>query len=259
MYTIGMITTNHPKRFKILEKAINSIEKLKNKQIRKILSVDEFPQFRTNKEFFDKFSKTGWEVFFKKHTGRNSMVTNQLNLLNKINTEWILYCEDDITFKEIPPFTILEKILTKENGFLSLTGHVHEFPSSETLEYSRNKENYIDIGEYQILKKDPSVFQTKWFLNFPSCFIRKDHLVDVLRYSSNRFAGSSYSIEEGLSYAWFENNMHLKFNSYILLKGLDLSSEDILKEIHKKTILNYWNNDITTQVPPVNDKESMWF
>lgn len=258
MYTIGVITTNHPKRFDLLTKTISSIEKNNINNIPKILSVDEFPNFKTDFDFFSKIQQKGWQITFKKHSGNNSMVTNQLNLLEKVNTEWILYCEDDVTFKNIPSLKSCNEILKPEIGFISMNAHVHEFPTNETLKYCLDDSNYKKIENYILLSKDSKIFQHKWYFNYPSCFIRKEHLKFMLYDSSNRYKNSSYSIEEGLSYSWLINFDKL-YKNYIILQDLDLKKQDTLQEIHNSAILNYWNNDPTTRVEPVNNKASMWF
>ena len=107
MYTLGVITTNHPKRFQTLLKTIDSLERGELIGIPKILSVDQLPGISTNHSFFDKFAEAGWKVVYKDHTGRNSMVTNQLNLLKYVETTWVLYCEDDVTLREIPEISVL--------------------------------------------------------------------------------------------------------------------------------------------------------
>lgn len=258
MYTIGVITTNHPKRFDLLTKTIDSIEKNDVRDITKILSVDEFSNFKTDFDFFSKIQEKGWEITFKNHSGKNSMVTNQFNLLEKVKTEWILYCEDDVTFKNIPNFKICNQILKPETGFISMNAHVHEFPNNETLKYCFNNSSYKNIEDYVLMYKDSKIFQHKWFFNYPSCFIRKEHLKFMLLESSDRYKNSNYSIEEGLSYSWLINFDKL-YKNYIILQNLDLKKQDILQQIHDSAILNYWNNDPTTRVEPVNNKASMWF
>jgi hypothetical protein len=49
------------------------------------------------------------------------------------------------------------------------------------------------------------------------------------------------------------------YNSYIILQNPNLKSEELLQEIHNAAILNYWNNDPSTRIEPVNSKASMWF
>ena len=214
MYTLGVITTNHPKRFQTLLKTIDS--------------------------------------------GRNSMVTNQLNLLKYVETTWVLYCEDDVTLREIPEISVLSKILTEDTGFVSLNAHVHEFPSNNTIEYCKQKQNYTNFDRFVLLKKDSDVFQHKWYFNFPSCFVRKQHLEFILQNASSNYSKSSYSIEEGLSYSWLTHKER-EYNSYLILRNPNLKSENLLQEIHDSAILNYWNNDPSTRIEPVNQKASMWF
>jgi hypothetical protein len=258
MYTLGLITTNHSKRFETLSKTIHSFNKQELRKIPKILSVDQLPGISTNHSFFDKFEKKGWEVIYKNHTGRNSMVTNQLNLLSKVKTEWLLYCEDDVTLRDIPDQLTANKILSNDTGFISLNAHVHEFPSNNVIEYCKQKNNYVSVDRFTLLKKNSDIFQHKWYFNFPSCFVRKEHLQFLLQNASLNYGGSSYSIEEGLSYSWL---MHKEkhYNSYIILQNPNLKSEELLQEIHNAAILNYWNNDPSTRIEPVNSKASMWF
>ena len=44
-----------------------------------------------------------------------------------------------------------------------------------------------------------------------------------------------------------------------MLQNPNLKSEELLQEIHSAAILNYWNNDPSTRIEPVNNKASMWF
>ena len=258
MYTIGIITTNHPKRFDTLLKTINSFEKNQTKDIKKILSVDKFPTIETDFSFFNNFEQMGWKVVYKDHTGKNSMVTNQQNLLNFVDTEWLLYCEDDVILRDIPSVDSLKKILTKETGFVSLNAHVHEFPTNDTIQYCKQNKNYTNIDDFCLLKKDKEVFQHKWYFNFPSCFVRKQDLLFILENASNNYCNSHYSIEEGLSYSWLSNKEN-QYCDYIILKNPNLEKKEILQEIHDSAILGYWNNDLTTRIEPVNKKASMWF
>lgn len=260
MYTLGLITTNHSKRFETLSKTIDSLNKQELRKIPKILSVDQLPGISTNHSFFNKFKEKGWKVVYKNHTGRNSMVTNQLNLLSNIDTEWVFYCEDDVSFRKIPSVSCLEKILNKDLGFISFNAHVHEFPVSETKNYCLDNQNYKKIDECYLLKKDKNIFQHKWYLNFPSCLIRVEHLRSCLQHASKRFANSAISIEEGLSYAWFELFREKGYDEFIILDNKPTKSvSNIFQEIHNNAIMNYWDNDLSTRIEPVNNKASMWF
>jgi hypothetical protein len=258
MYTIGLITTNHPKRFDVLLKTINSFDKEQTKDIKKILSVDKFPTIKTDFSFFKKIQEMGWSVVYKEHTGKNSMVTNQQNLLSFVETEWLLYCEDDVVLRDIPPVDTLKKMLTQETGFVSLNAHVHEFPNISTIQYCRKNENYNNVDDFCLLKKNKETFQHKWYFNFPSCFVRKQDLKFILEDATNNYCNSHYSIEEGLSYSWLLNK-ESQYSNYIILKNPNLQKKDILQEIHDSAILSYWNNDLTTRIEPVNKKASMWF
>lgn len=260
MFSFGLITTNHPKRFEILHKTVSSVEKHLESSVSKVMSVDEFPDIETDFKYFQKYKDLGWKVCFKKHTGRNSMVTNQLNLLENSpqNLEWILYCEDDVTFKNIPSNKTISKILTENTGFVSLNAHVHEFPTNETIEFCNNEQNYIQVDNYSLLNKNKEIFQKKWYFNFPSCYVRKKHLKSILEYASKNYSGSNYSIEEGLSYSWFEIFKNHNYKNWALLSGCP-TGDDTLKEIHRLAVLNYWDNCPETQVEPVNQKSSMWF
>tara|TARA_B100000131_G_scaffold237265_1_gene229327 strand:- start:1559 stop:2332 length:774 start_codon:yes stop_codon:yes gene_type:complete len=257
VYSVGLITTNHPKRFEILRKAVDSIDVPPS--VPKVMSVDIFPDIETDSEYFNQYTSAGWKVVYKKHTGKNSMATNQLCLLGQIETEWLLYCEDDITFREIPTPAAAEKLLTSKTGFISLNAHVHEFPTDTTIDYCIDESNYTEVEKYFLLKKDPVVFQKKWYFNFPSCFVRKTHLQQILNCANQKYSGSPYSIEEALSYAWNEIKGNEGYNNYIILNNKVTQRENALKEIHNSAILNYWDNDISTQVAPVNQKASMWF
>ncbi len=259
MITIGLITTNHPKRFSILEKTIKSIDE-KTDIKEKLISVDEFLDINTNKQYFDKYQDTGWKIVYKKHTGKNSMVTNQLNLLNNIKTEWVFYCEDDITFRKFPNINFLSKILNEETGFISLSGHITEFPNKEIINYCLDNKNYLKIDNLYLLKKDINYFQHMWYLNFPSCIIRCNELRQCLDHSTGNFKNLPISIEEGLSKSWISNIKSIKkYNEYIILDKVYLNEENILQNIHNNSIMNYWNNDPTTRIESINQKSSMWF
>ena len=149
-------------------------------------------------------------------------------------------------------------MLTQETGFVSLNAHVHEFPNISTIQYCRKNENYKNIDDFCLLKKNKEIFQHKWYFNFPSCFVRKQDLKFILEDATNNYCNSHYSIEEGLSHSWLLNK-ESQYSNYIILKNPNLQKKDILQEIHDSAILSYWNNDLTTRIEPVNKKASMWF
>lgn len=264
MISIVLITTNSPNRFFYLEKNILSIEKCliesNNIGMEKIISVDMLEEHPADISEILKYKKFGWKIIFDKGGSRNGMAKNQLRGLSLVTNEWVLYSEDDISFRRIINFKNLNKILNKEIGFISNTGFINDIDSDDILNYLNNHNNYKIISNDIFLKKDKKLFEKKWFLNFPSCYIRKKHLEELLENSLKKFGEKSISIEEGLSISWFDLGYADNYESYCFLNNPMDFSEIISKDkIEENASINYWNNDKSTRIPSVNNKKSMWF
>ena len=67
---------------------------------KKILSLDDFGE-GLNEEIKNYTNMNNWLVLCEV---RGGMVENQLRALNKIETEWVLYCEDDVIVEKIEGF-----------------------------------------------------------------------------------------------------------------------------------------------------------
>jgi hypothetical protein len=264
MISIVLITTNSPKRFFYLEKNILSIESCliasNNTGIEKIISVDMLEEHSEDISEILKYKKFGWKIICGKGGSRDGMAKNQLRGLSLVTNEWVLYSEDDISFRKIINFENLNKILTKETGFISNTGFIHDIDSDDISKYINNCNNYKTVSDDFFLRKDKNLFEKKWFLNFPSCYIRRDHLKELLEDAMKRFAEKPISIEEGLSISWFDFGYVDNYKSYCFLNNsLDFNKIILKNEIEKSASINYRDNDESAKVPSVNDKKSMWF
>lgn len=262
VYSALVITTNHPKRFSVLKKTLSSLEG--TPFVQKVLSVDEFVNIETDKVFFKEIEKNGWEIYFGKGGRRNGMAINICRGLSKIKSEWVLYCEDDVTFKKIPPFSTIETLNEKNNlGFISCAGQIYEGKIDENIgnsitQYLVNKNNYTWSDGFVFLKKDHKIFQKKWFLNFPSCIIKRNILKELLGEALVLFKGNKeVSIEEGLSNVWY--NKYVNLDTYICLVNYPSWKDVNMQHIHDLACLNYWSNDASTRIESVNNKASMWF
>jgi hypothetical protein len=264
MISILLITTNSPKRFFYLEKNILSIEGClvasNNAGIEKIISVDILEEHSEDISEILKYEKLGWKVIADKGGSRDGMAKNQLRGLSLVTNEWVLYSEDDISFRRIIDFQNLNKILTKETGFISNTGFINDVDSVDISKYINNHNNYRIISNDIFLKKDKNLFEKKWFLNFPSCYIRTDHFKELLNNAMNTFSEKQISIEEGISISWFDFGYANNYESFCFLNNsLDFNKIILKNEIEKNAAINYWNNDESTRIPSVNNKKSMWF
>lgn len=264
MISIVLITTNSPNRFFCLEKNILSIENClmssNNIDVEKIISVDILEEHSQDISEVLKYKKFGWKIIFDKGGSRDGMAKNQLRGLSLVTNEWVLYSEDDISFRRIINFENLNKILTKETGFISNTGFIHDIDSMDISNYINNYNNYKILSDNIFLKKDKNLFEKKWFLNFPSCYIRRDHFKELLENAMKNFIEKPISIEEGLSLSWFDFDYANIYESYCFLNNsLDFNKTISKNEIEKNASINYWNNDESTRIPSVNNKKSMWF
>lgn len=264
MISIVLITTNSPNRFFYLEKNILSIESCLivsgNTNVEKIISVDILEEYSEDISEILKYKKFGWKIIFDKGGSRDGMAKNQLRGLSLVTNEWVLYSEDDISFRKIINFKNLNKILNKETGFISNTGFINDIDSMDILKYINNHKNYKILSDNVFLRKDKNLFEKKWFLNFPSCYIRKDHFKKLLEDAMKKFIEKPISIEEGLSISWFDFGYANDYESYCFLNNSLNFNKTILKnEIEKNASINYWNNDESTRISSVNNKKSMWF
>jgi hypothetical protein len=119
-FSCFVIGTTIPEREENMIKTLSSIDKENFPFIIKYLSIDDFGQGLSD-NIKNYVESNGWVVLIEPKGG---MVKNQLKALNKIDSEWVLYCEDDVIVEKLPNLEQIDDLLNKNHkvGIISLTG-----------------------------------------------------------------------------------------------------------------------------------------
>ena len=172
-YSCFIIGTTIEHRVDNLIETMGSIDKENFDFESKILSIDDFGGGLPDK--LKKYTDNNdWLVVIGP---ANGMVNNQVRALENINTEWVLYCEDDVLVEKLPTKEQLNELHNKVNniGLVSLTGGGYHIRQPEiVLDNIKNPDNHIIVGENETFwYRDPNL-NNGWFFEFPSLFIKTD-------------------------------------------------------------------------------------
>lgn len=176
----------------------------------KILSLDDFGEgIREDIKSYTELNN--WVIL---NEPRKGMVQNQIKALNKIETDWVLYCEDDVIVEKLPTIEQIEDLLNKNNkvGIISLTGGGYNDNINQTKILDNIKKDFIKVGDDDIFWfRDPSL-SNAWFFEFPSMFVKTKIFKNCIDTSLNKF--KSIQIEQSYTKSYFHLGYHIEYDRY---------------------------------------------
>lgn len=200
---IDCILLSTPKRLQWLKKSIKSIDSLKFKFNKKILSVDLIDDDVLDNIFLNELKDNGWVVdivrFKNKHLSFKHAVDSS-------TAEYIFYTEDDIVINNVPLeiYNILNiEYKNKKCGILSFN------LGGSQLRYPYAFGDMDSIRERIIFKKENIISfvrdenkRNNFFVEFPAMFIKKELISKLL---SEPTIANNF-IESELSNRYFSNH-----------------------------------------------------
>lgn len=202
---IDCILLATPKRIEWLNESIKSIDLLRFKFNKKILSLDLIDDNNLDYSFLSEIEKNGWIVDIVKFKNKHLSFKHALNISN---AEYIFYTEDDIVINFIPSDIIDILNLEYDNkkcGILSFN------LGGSLLRYPQAFGDMDSISERIIYKKDNTISfvrdinkRNNFFVEFPAMFMKKDLLMELL---IDPIIGNNF-IESELSNRFFLGNNH---------------------------------------------------
>jgi hypothetical protein len=250
-----VIGTNLKNRFENLKKCTEFLDKY-NFTI-KNLTIDDFVE--NIEKDFSSFEKYGWNVFVHERKGIfGNLVEGSKNFIS----DWVFYCEDDVSVERIPTNEEIEKIQKlKSDGreigaiLLMFSGMEEGRNIDELNDYLKSEKSYKELSSETKIFLRQEKFKNDFFINFPVIIFKREVLQQLIEYIKNNKQG--VQVEQAFSQAWFETEIYKKYFtvSYIKnfkkleLKNVEdasfLSAKDI--EYFGSKLNNFLQNRVITK------------
>ena len=210
---------------------------------RKILSVDDIgegiPEWLKND-----IRDAGWEIIWSKY---GNITRNIGTALDKVNTDWVYYTEDDVWhWDEVLPKSFLEDLVTRTYGGkrLGLVGFLegaYDYESDAAIEYLKDRQNYESVPgckEACIYHSDPNILKDhngkgdNTWIQFPVSILRTDVFRRIFSHAMSYY--KKVQIERALTMSWNSLKMNREFVKLGFIRrpefekiqpGLDYASE----------------------------------
>lgn len=200
---IDCILLATPKRIEWLKKSIKSIDLLKFKFNKKILSVDLIDDDQIDESFLNDVKNNGWVIDIVTFKNKHLSFKHAVDLST---ADYIFYTEDDIIVNNIPSEIYDVLNLGYENkkcGILSFN------LGGSQLRYPYNFGDMDSIRERILFKKENIISfvrdinkRNNFFVEFPAMFMKKELLIKLL---SDPTIGNNF-IESELSNRYFSTH-----------------------------------------------------
>ena len=201
-----------------LHKALSNLDKSNFKFNKKILAIDEFDGLKFPEVFKTQYTNTGWSILIDQHKSRNKSL---IHGIEEAESEWIFYSEDDIIVN-IPKSLNFDDLMKESDGrspgiiSFSFGGTAVNLAENDVKDMAFAEENEIYSNDEYFAYRRIELMRDNYFFEFPAVFVRKDLFLQCLDHASNKYR--QYQIEQALSLAWFELNLHKKFYKTSILK-----------------------------------------
>lgn len=236
-----MITTSHPLKQECLRGTIPSLLDKFNFS-NKLIGIDVVSlDHEINSKTLNLLKNLNFVVDLHRGLG---MVQNLGSILECSNSDWILYCEDDIFLKDFPNFDLLLKFLidkyNEDIGIIDL----YYGPGVGTCDYKHDefKKNFInsqyhfEFEGYQIFERTKESYDC-YFINFPILLIKKKIFYNCFNFCLTQCKG--LQIEYAFSRAFYLLGYHNIFkkihifdkNKFDIESCLHLTSYEIARNI----------------------------
>jgi len=184
----------------------------------RLISIDDFGEGVTEQDK-EAFKKYKFDYFVEKRRG---MVVSLRQALDKVSSEWVLYCEDDLTLRWLPTMEDFTKALAvdfgdRTCGILGL--NVGGYSPQHLLEIDKvfnDRTQYTMLSNEWCAMKRHEQYRNNFFIDFPATFMR----TDLLKMCIDKCVEDSHGreIEHGITQAWFDLELDKKFFKLSLLK-----------------------------------------
>lgn len=239
-----IIATNLKNRFENLKKCAEYLEKyqftIKN------ITVDRIEE---NSDLdFSSFKKNGWNVFQHERKGIfGNLVEGSANF----TSDWIFYCEDDVSVHRVPSEEEIKKIEALKSGgreigaiFLMFAGMEEGKNVSELNEYLQSDKSYKQLTPHTKIFLRQEKFKNDFFINFPVAIFKRSVLIELIEYI--KIHKRRVQVEEAFSQAWFETGIAQKYftvsyiNNFKNLHMKNIEDDSFLSEKDKE----YFGKDL---------------
>lgn len=236
------ITTNQPEKQSMFIE--NSLTILNNcKFNKKIVGVDMVPGGNLETNFVNFLSEHSFSADY--HSGLG-MVNNLNSVINQLDSEWVLYAEDDVRLNKNIDFSKLLKFVEKKTNkkvgiidFMAARGI--GFSEDISVQFKRNalkKSSYLKHKDMQIWVRDADTVD-HFFINFPILLIKREIFQKCFFEAKENF--KNHQIETGFTAAFSKLNFieeYIKIHIFSNLPDFTTAKNASAKDIS----FNYFNN-----------------
>jgi hypothetical protein len=178
-----------------------------------------------------------------------------------LNTDFVLYCEDDIKVLRIPSKKELEEIIALGIRSLCYNTHINsdlnKTPAAK-LKFINEPNAYISCsdGVSRLLIKDEKVLKDEYFINFPVNLVDRQLFLNM--HSHIKQHRISKGIECAITQAWFDLRYNEKYKVAIYLKEEIVFSIGSLTSLAMSNFaqMMFWSNDETLRHPSINERKN---
>lgn len=212
-----VIGTNLKNRFENLKTCTKHLDKydftVKN------LTIDQFTE--NSETDFSFFENNGWNVILHERKGIfGNLLEGSANLVS----DWVCYCEDDVSVEKIPSEEEIKKIEQIKSGgrgigaiFLMFAGMEEGRHVVELNEYLQSEKSFKQLTPETKIFLRQEKFKNDYFINFPVTIFKREVLLELIEYI--KVHKRRVQVEEAFSQAWFELGMPEKYFTVSYIKN----------------------------------------
>jgi hypothetical protein len=159
------------------------------------------------------------------------MVNNLASVIHSSESEWILYCEDDIILDDFPNFQNLLKFIY--SNFDDSVGIIDLMPASgvrwNSISETNFKNNFIKLSyhkefdNFHLFERDIESFDM-YFINFPIILIKREIFQSCFDYAYQNCKG--LQIERGFSFAYYAMGYHKMYKKIHIWNNFDFNIDE---------------------------------
>jgi len=220
-----VIGTNLKVRLPNLITTLKSIDSCTKELVNKMVSIDAFQQHETQyeisdcKELQDYCQQNRWELLIHSKLG---MCDNIMYAVDKITSEYLLYCEDDIILTGIPSITEIKKyskVEDRELGFINMTiGDWRQYDTTKLAKKINEKANVFSLNNAILVHQPEQDYRGSWFIAFPVAVFNSCIFKEVIKSTKKNQVG--IQIEQAMTNEWFRLEYDKKYFKCVYFKDI---------------------------------------
>ena len=235
-----MISTTQPeKQYCLTNTLISLVDKFNFKNL--IIGIDKIQDYELSKKTLNLLSNLNFLIDIHPCGG---MVSNLGSVIDSVESEWILYCEDDVILKNFPDFDDLLKFISAnfsgEVGiidFIQVPGTFWNTHISKSFKENFLNESYHKVFEnYRLFERDEFSYDM-YFINFPILLIRRDIFTSCYFYALDYCKGQQ--IEKGFTAAFYAMGFFKMYKKIHIWNNTDFNISDCIDLEGKNISYNY--------------------